>query len=441
MPTPSSSPSRPPADRPLSDRAWLWLLLLIVCLPRAAIDAYLPALPAMADALRASDAQLQSTLTTYMVGYAASMLIMGPLSDRHGRRPVLLAGLAVYVAASLVCAFAADVPTLLAARAIQALGGCGGAVIGRVIVREHFDATRQVALLSALSAGMALSPVIAPLAGSAVAGAGGWRAVFVLLAVGGVAGAGFAWRWLPETRAAQASPASVPAMHALRALAGSYAQLLRSRHFMRYSLAIGCVYCSYFPFIAGSSALFQRHLHLSDAAYAAVFALTVSGYLIGSALYRRLQARMTPDAVLAIAARVNLAAAAVLCAANLGHAPQAWTIVAPMLVAMVSVGLAIPACQFAVLQPFAHIAGAASGLFFFIQMAITAACGALLDRLTAGADGSAVPLIAITAAASLAFAAVLAVLRTGATERVAGAARHPAHRAAPVPAPRDRRMP
>ncbi|GAB7536078.1 multidrug effflux MFS transporter [Burkholderia sp. 3C] len=400
----------PASSRPLSERAWLILLLLIVCLPRAAIDAYLPALPAMADALHATDAQMQSTLTTYMAGYAASMLIMGPLSDRYGRRPVLLAGLAVYVAATLACALATSVPALVAARVIQALGGCGGAVIGRVIVRERFDAKRQVALLSALSAGMALSPVIAPLAGSAVAAVGGWRAVFVMLAIGGVAGAWFTWRLLPETRGEAIARAA--GAHPLRGLGATYARLLRNRHFLRYSLSISFVYCTYFPFIAGSSALFQRRLHLSDAAYAAVFGITVSGYPAGSALYRRMHARMDADAVLARAVRLNLAAAAALCALNLGHAPSALTLVAPMFVAMVAVGIAIPACQFAVLQPFPEIAGAASGLFFFIQMAITALCGALLDRLTAAADGSAVPLIAMTAAASLAFAGGFTVLRT-----------------------------
>ena len=386
----------------LSSRAWLALLMLVVCLPRVTIDAYLPALPRMADALHASDAQLQLTLTWYMAGYALSMLAAGPLSDRYGRRPVLLGGLALYVLATLACALADGVGMLVAARVLQALGGCSGTVISRVIVRERFPTAAQGALLSRISTGMALSPVLAPLAGSVVADALGWRGVFALLAAAGALACALVARHLPETQAPR------PAAAHERRLVRTWLMLLRDRRFLRYSLAIGFVYCTYFPFIAASSTLFQRGLHVSGHAYAAVFGVTVLGYVIGSNVFRRAGGRWPVDLLLAAAACVNLCGALALWAASVAAPAGGAAIVLPMFVVMVSVGIAIPACQFAVLQPFAGIAGTASGLFFFVQMALTAACGALQSRLE---DGSAGPFVALTVGASVGFALVCACLR------------------------------
>jgi len=393
---------------PLSNRAWLALLMLVVCLPRVTIDAYLPALPRMADALHAGDAQLQMTLTWYMAGYALSMLAAGPLSDRYGRRPVLLGGLALYVLATLACALADDVGVLVAARVAQALGGCSGTVIGRVIVRERFATADQGPMLSRISTGMALSPVLAPLAGSVVADACGWRGVFALLAAAGALALGLVWRHLPENLLPAGDAADAPG----RRLVRTWLMLLGDRRFLRYALAIGFVYCTYFPFIAASSMLFQRGLHVSGRMYAAIFGVTVLGYVIGSNVFRRAGTRWPVDGMLAGAACVNLCGAAGLWAAHVaapgGVAVGVAALVLPMFVVMVSVGIAIPACQFAVLQPFAGIAGTASGLFFFVQMALTAACGALQGRME---DGGAGPFVMLTVGASVGFALVCACLR------------------------------
>jgi DHA1 family bicyclomycin/chloramphenicol resistance-like MFS transporter len=385
----------------LSDFFWLLLLLLVVCLPRVTIDAYLPSLPAMADALRGTDAQIQSTLTWYMAGYAISMLVAGPLSDRYGRRPVLLGGLALYLLATVACAFSASIGTIVAARIVQALGGCSGTVIGRVIVRERFATGVQAKMLSRISAGMALSPVLAPLAGSVVGGWYGWRAVFALLAVAGAVALLMVWRYLPETRERSGGGAPDP-------LGKIYAALLGDRRFLRYSLAIGFVYCTYFPFIAESSILFQRTLHVSGQMYATIFGITVLGYLIGSSVFRRAGKRWPADRMIAGAALVNLCGAGTLWVATCAAPDSVAAVVLPMFVIMLSVGVAIPACQFAVLQPFSSVAGTASGLFFFIQMAITAACGGVLGWLS---DGSARPLVILTLGASLAFAGILFRLR------------------------------
>ncbi|WP_265535075.1 multidrug effflux MFS transporter, partial [Pseudomonas saponiphila] len=388
--------------RPLAPWLWTLLLLVVVCLPRISIDLYLPALPAMADQLRASDAQLQLTLSLYMLGYALSMLLGGPLCDRYGRRPVLLAGTALFLLASLACMLATRVEVLMAARLLQALGGCCGTLIGRVMVRDRYAPEEQPRLLGLLSMGIALSPMLAPPLGSLIEHLLGWRGLFLCLSLVAAAAWLLMYKRLAETRPAQLAP--MPGKH----LPGLYLRLLSERYFMRYSLAIGCLYCTYFPFILQSPALLQRQLGLPPTAYALVFAATVAGYLLGSRLFQRLGARHGADRLITRACLLNLAGAGLLLLTRSLWPDSLWAIVVPMLALMFSVGLAIPACQLAILQPYAAVAGTASGLFFFIQMALTAGCGLLASLL---ADHPAGSLQALTGLSSLALGLVWWCLR------------------------------
>ncbi len=397
-------------NKELPPWAWTAILLTLVCLPRVSIDIYLPSLPAMADALRATDAQMQLTLTLYMAGSALSMLLCGPLADRYGRRPVMLAGTVIYLLATLSCVGAQSAPVIIAARLFQALGGCSGTLIGRVMVRDRFAPEVQAGMLSRISMGMALSPVVAPLIGSLIALALGWRGVFATLAAVALLALAVVALLLPETRPPAASGARPAGTVAI------YLRLLRDAYFLRYALAIGFVYCTYFPFIAESSLLLQRTLHLSASAYALVFGATVTGYLIGSNLFRRLHARHGADRLIGAAVAVNAGGALLLLACTTWYPQALAAIVGPMLLIILSVGVAIPACQFAVLQPYAAIAGTASGLFFFIQMAITTLCGFVVGQMS---DGSARPMAWVTAAASAALCAGWLALRGQKIQRAA----------------------
>jgi DHA1 family bicyclomycin/chloramphenicol resistance-like MFS transporter len=294
---------------------------------------------------------------------------------------------------------------IIIARMFQALGGCSGTVVGRVIVRDKFDKQTQAAMLSRISMGMALSPIIAPLIGSLVDAALGWRWVFIGLAVLAALSLAMIGLLLPETRpAARHEDASAPALTI-------YRSLLRDSYFMRYALAISFVYCTYFPFVAESSVLLQRTMHLSATGYALVFGVTVAGYVIGSHLFRRLSARFHADRLISWAVAVNLSGAVLLMLSTTMYPQALPAIVLPFVLIMLSVGVAIPACQFRVLQPYAAAAGSASGLFFFIQMALTAVCSYLTSCLS---DGSAGPMMFVTAVSSAAFGAVWAGLRTAA---------------------------
>ncbi len=387
----------------LSPAAWLLILLAVVCLPRITIDIYLPSLPVIGQALQLSEFQLSLTMTVYMAGYAVSMLVCGPLADRYGRRPVLIGGTALYLVATIACALADSGGMLIAARLLQALGGCCGTVVGRVIVRDRFQKAEQVSYLSWMSSGMALSPVVAPLIGSVIDVALGWRWVFVVLAVVAACVLLALCTVVPETKPGRHGPVhpagederEYPVQPGLLRLYGS---LLHDRHFLRHSLIISAIYCTYFPFVAESSLVLQRTLGLSQVQYAGVFALTILGYLGGASVFRRRFGAWGAEGVIGRALRLNLLFAVVWAAATLVFPGSLLAIVLPMVPIMLSVGMSIPACQFAVMQPHAGAVGAVSGLFFFIQMAVTALFGLVVAALS---TGSPAPMVGVSLVASV----------------------------------------
>ena len=387
----------------LSPAAWLLILLAVVCLPRITIDIYLPSLPVIGRALQLSEFQLSLTMTVYMAGYAVSMLVCGPLADRYGRRPVLIGGTALYLVATIACALADSGGMLIAARLLQALGGCCGTVVGRVIVRDRFQEAEQVSYLSWMSSGMALSPVVAPLIGSVIDVALGWRWVFVVLAVVAAGVLLALCTVVPETQPGRYGPAHLAGEddreHSVQpGLLRLYLSLLHDRHFLRHSLIISAIYCTYLPFVAESSLVLQRSLGLSQVQYAGVFALTILGYLGGASVFRRRFGAWGAEGVIGRALRLNLLFAVVWAAATLMFPGSLLAIVLPMMPIMLSVGMSIPACQFAVMQPHAGAVGAVSGLFFFIQMAVTALFGLVVATLS---DGSPAPMVGVSLVASV----------------------------------------
>lgn len=163
------------------------LIAALTALPALSIDMGLPALPDLADAFGAGAGHAQLSIGLFLVGFAAAQLGCGPASDRFGRRPVLLAGLGLFAAAGLGCALAPSLPALLASRVLQGVGACAGTVLARAVIRDLFSGEAAAAKLSQATAIMALGPVLAPAVGAAVLAAFGWRAIFVVLGLGGLA--------------------------------------------------------------------------------------------------------------------------------------------------------------------------------------------------------------------------------------------------------------
>src|SRR5262245_18758061 len=208
----------------------------------------LPSLPATAETLEARPETLQLTVTLFLAGFALAQLVHGPLSDRLGRRRVLLGGLVVYIIGGLACWVAPSARLLVAARLLQALGACSGPVVGRAVIRDLYPPERAARVFGYMGTAMALTPILAPIVGGVVHVAYGWRAVYLTLAVLGAVFLGIASRLVPDTNRRRDPDALRPGH-----LATNAGDLLRDRTFLGYVLVVSLMFGGQFAFISGSS--------------------------------------------------------------------------------------------------------------------------------------------------------------------------------------------
>ena len=266
----------------------LWLLTLITFSGTLAMHIFVPALPEAARDLGASVGGMQLTVSVYILGLAVGQLAYGPLSDRFGRRPVLMAGLVLYALAGLAAAFAPDVHSLIVARLLQALGGCAGLVIGRAIVRDTAlpqEAARRMAMMNLM---VAIGPGAAPIVGGALASSLGWRSIFFALALLGIVNLLFSWRLLPESKA----PATTAGYSGL---ARNYGRLLVSPAFLGFAVGGGCATTSMYAFIGASPFIFAHQLNRPTYEVGIYPAIVLAGVWIGSVAATRLIPRLPID--------------------------------------------------------------------------------------------------------------------------------------------------
>jgi DHA1 family bicyclomycin/chloramphenicol resistance-like MFS transporter len=354
----------------------LWLLTLITFSGTLAMHIFVPALPEAAHSLRASVAAMQMTMSIYILGLAVGQLAYGPLADRFGRRPVLMAGLALYALAGLGAAVVPDVHSLIVARLLQALGGGAGLVIGRAIVRDTAlpqEAARRLALMNLM---VAVGPGAAPLIGSAIVASLGWRAIFFALALLGIVNLLFSWSLLPESKAPVATTK-------LSSLAHNYGRLLVSPAFLGYAVGGGCATTSMYAFIGASPFIFAHQLHRPDYEVGIYPALVLAGVWIGSVIATRLIPRTPIDRLAVWANLVSvLASFAFLAAVLSGHLSVPLAI-GPMVLFGMGAGIASPAALSQAISVNPAVIGSASGLYGFSQMGVGAICTALVG---AGSD-------------------------------------------------------
>ena len=406
--SPDVSPDKPSLRRRINPESLgvVALLTLAVALGPLATDLYLPSLPAIGRYFAADVAATQLTLSVFLVGFAVSQLVYGALSDRFGRRPVMLAGLVIFLAASALCALAPSLELLILGRFLQALGVCAGPVLGRAVVRDVFGPGRAAKVLSYMAAAMALGPAIGPIIGGLLEAWVGWRANFwALTVICGVLLLGMGLV-LPETNRHKDPTATQP----LRML-GNFATLLGHRGYLGYALIVACAYSGIFAFISGSSFLLIEVAGLSPEAYGFCFAAAVLGYMIGTLISGRFGQRLGQERTLALGvAVVLLSGAAGLGLALAGIAGVA-AVVAPVGGYLVGCGLMLPNALAGALRHYPRMAGAASSLMGFLQMSVAAAVGIGVGQLH---DGSAVPVAGAIAGAALAcLLALLLLVRPG----------------------------
>ncbi len=334
-------------------------------------DMYLPSLPDIARLLGASSAQVQLTISAYLIGFAAGQIIYGPVSDRHGRKPVLIGAIALYCAASLACALSTSIEMLIVARAFQALGGSGGIVLTRAIVRDIYSGAHAGRELSVIGSVMALAPVLAPILGGLIQTAFGWRVTFLALVGAGFAGAAVVWVLLPETlnnRAAE--PVSLPSM--LR----SYRIVGRNPAYLAYLSITSASYAGLFAWISGSAFVLQGLYGLAPFDFGVAFALGSVGYMIGSAIAARLVIRLGLDGVLGLGGCACAAGGLAMVAAVASGLTSSMSLVLPMAVYLAGLGMVLPQGIAGAMTPFPERAGAASSLFGFLQQTAAAVSGA-----------------------------------------------------------------
>lgn len=339
-------------------------------------DMYLPSLPDIAHGLRASTAEVQLTISAYLVGFAIGQIIYGPVSDRHGRKPVLLAAIALYGAASLACALATSIHMLIAVRSLQAIGGCGGIVLARAVVRDLYSGARAGRELSLIAAVMALAPVLAPIAGGALQTGFGWRAIFFVLAAVALAGALVVWLLLPETLSRRA-PEPVSAS----SIARSYGIVARNPAYLAYLALATASYAGLFAWISGASFVLQGLYGLTPFVFGVAFAVGSLGYMIGSSLSARLTHRLGLDGVIGVGSVLTaLGGIGMLVAVALGTR-SALSLVLLMAVYLAGMGMVLPQSLAGALTPFPERAGAASSLLGFVQQSGAALLGAAVGML------------------------------------------------------------
>ncbi|HEY6433465.1 MAG TPA: Bcr/CflA family efflux MFS transporter [Acetobacteraceae bacterium] len=348
------------------------LLVAITACGTIGMHLVVPALPATADALSVSPATIQLTITLYIAGLAIGQLLYGPVSDRFGRRPVLLAGLALFTVAGIAATASTSATTLIVSRILQAVGGCAGLVLGRAIVRDSASADRAAARLALLTLVMSLAPAIAPAIGGYAVTWAGWRSAFALLALIGVVTTLLTALWLPETNAPAASRGRVP-------LLLSSVRLLRSPAFCGFSLGGACTTTSFYAFMAASPFIFEDVLHQSTERIGLYYLLLMLGLAAGGFTANRLAGRVAISRVLPLAnALAMLGAAWFLLAWQTGHFGVVVAI-ASVALFMMGAGIASPFALTAAVSVNPQAIGAASGLYGFIQMSYGALCTIVVE--------------------------------------------------------------
>lgn len=374
------------------------LLTALVAFGPISTDLYLPALPSLPGAFGTDVATVQLTLSVFLAGFAVGQVLYGPLSDRLGRRPLLLGGIALYTAASIACALAPDIETLILARFLQALGACCGPTLGRAVVRDVYGVARAARMLAYMGMAMALAPAVGPVLGGALTARFGWRSCFWLLAGFGLLVLAGVNGLLAETNRHRDPGATRPGQ-----LLHNHLTLLRHRGYVGYVLVVAFSYAGIFSFISGSSFVFIDGLGLSPPQYGLCFGAVVTGYMVGTFAAGQLTLRLGIDRMILAGTAVAGLGGLVM----LGCAAAGWfsvpAVVGPFFVFMIGVGLTMPNAQAGAIGPFPTMAGLASGLLSFVQMGLAALVGVAVGRLT---DGTAVPmagavcLVALGAAAA-----------------------------------------
>ncbi|WP_204367122.1 multidrug effflux MFS transporter [Nocardiopsis salina] len=350
-----------------------------------ATDLYLPAFPNMASDLSTSAAGVQLSLTTFLIGAGVGQLVFGPLSDRLGRRGPLLVGLAIFVAASLVVTFAPTIEVLVAARLVQGLTGSAGMVISRAMISDASSGRQAAQAMTYMMAVVSVAPILAPIAGSVLVGAVGWRGLLGVVTVLGVLVLVAAAFVLQETRGAD-ERADGRGRSGRNALEG----VLR-REYLGYTVANALAFASMMAYVSASPFIYQELMGMSGGAYAVAFALNALGLSIVSLISSRLTRRFSTTGLVGLGMTIQLVAVVIMLGMSLAGTPPI-SLVVPLFFAVAPLGLVLGNVSAMAMEQGGSNMGSASAFLGFLQF---------------GAGGLIAPVVGMTGSGSTALAGTM----------------------------------
>ncbi|MBR1218081.1 multidrug effflux MFS transporter [Bradyrhizobium sp. U87765 SZCCT0131] len=377
------------------------VLGLLSCVGPFAIDMYLPALPTIAADLHASTAATQMTLMSFFIAFGLCQLVYGPVSDMAGRKPPLYVGLILFVIGSIGCAFAPDVSWLIAFRFVQGIGAASVMVIPRAVIRDLHTGIEATKLMALVMLVISVSPILAPLGGSALIVTLGWRAVFGTAAVAAIVALVLTALALPETR-----PASERVEVSVRSVLGSFGYLMRHWNFLGLTFIGGFGMASFFTFLAGSSFVYIEHYGLTPTSFSLTISVNAIGFIGASQFAAQLGQRFGMGRVVIAAASAYALFTTTLLGLNLGGVDSLPVMMVLLFLGFAAMGLVIPATMVLALEEHGPIAGMASALGGTLQMV---SGGVMIVIVSQVFDGTPRPMVAIIALCAIA-ALVLSIV-------------------------------
>lgn len=373
------------------------LLAAAVALGPLATDMYLPALPSMGDAMNAGTDQVQLTLSIYMAGFALAQLICGPLADRFGRKPIMITGFVLFAAASVGCALASNIETLILCRFLQAIGGSAGPVLGRAAIRDIYTPREAAKIMALLASIMALAPALAPTLGGLMLDQLGWSSIFIALA-------GYSLVMILVIALGIPEPMAPENRQPLKLcnLITNYRLIGSDISFVGYTLTNALTFSGLFAFLSGSSFVLIDFLGVKPELFGLYFGVMVLGYISGNLTSVRLSKRLVPDQLLVRGLVIAVTGGGLMAALATMEVFTVWAVIVPQAIFMMGVGMVLPQTMAGALANFPRMAGSASALFGFVQMAVAAGVGALVGHLHDGTSLVMALIIAVSAVAAMA---------------------------------------
>ncbi|EPJ47270.1 MAG: hypothetical protein OFPII_14610 [Osedax symbiont Rs1] len=360
------------------------ILIMLSALGPVALNIFLPSMPNLTESLRTSYDISQLTLTLYLVATALSQLILGPLSDKYGRRPIILAGVAVYIVASFSCAFAVNIEQLIIGRIFQAAGGCAGLVVTRAMVRDLYDQNKATSILGYMTMIMAIAPMMSPIIGGYLDQWSSWRASFYLVSVLGLMVFMLSFNKLHETNH------QLVADMKLGNIIAKYRLLIVQRQYLGYVLGTSFGSAVFFAFIAGAPFYATKVLGLQPSEYGFYFIMVSCGYMSGNFISGRFATRLCGRLMLKMSSVVlTLGICVLIYFSYIGYDHPAYLFI-PMSLVACSNGIAIPNGMSGAISAVPKLAGTASGLAGFMQISLGAAITFIVGYFH---NGTATPMV------------------------------------------------